>query len=662
MLSFLVIMLVVISPVMADSPGCPCIDGPTWDDNSLCPQEADGSPGLLIDSFIEYRCYPSDYGMKTCAVHDNTTDPACTSVADGEDRPAYCDEPWCYVDSSKCKDSIHQAYRTDLMLTKGGTPPTYSYSACGGDASQWRDPLVRDGLKGKTLKAGIADCFYPDHYMVDPVTNEPLDDGPLLDDPSKYVMKGLWIEYFEKIALYGQFEVEYYPVTTASSTKFSSLWTACANDVASGYLDLCIGNYWITESRLAIPNINFLAPTAQEQFKLLHPPYDLEDSDVHIIFTWMKPFSKTLWWCILGSVLVTGLMYHVLCAEEKFVYDPTIETAKQYKEKYEKRWAINNFFSKITKKSFFAAMEFCNAGVTFEDHPAVISKNSVKIVKLAFSFMTIIVVSCYVGNMAVLQHKPQYDRPSDPVRHCEGKVPCQICVHEVVAPFMRSNYPDMRTKTSLTGGEVLSDYANNNCSVAMSDGLDFVTHLNDTQGYKRDICQSQYDYLVYTVPISQPARIEVMDSLNYHMRGLIEDRVYEIMKPPWFPGLEDSCGKNGTNEKEDRQGDEFTEKDLSGVFFIVYGAYFLSLIVDYCDSASRDRLKVFLEKELGEAHVEGMRIEEMKAGATLSGVRERVPTLSGVRERAKKKREAAKQSGGDSDLSFEQQAQVAGLY
>jgi hypothetical protein len=237
----------------------------------------------------------------------------------------------------------------------------------------------------------------------------------------------------------------------------------------AGYLDLCIGNYWITESRLAIPNINFLAPTAQEQFKLLHPPYDLEDSDVHIIFTWMKPFSKTLWWCILGSVLVTGLMYHVLCAEEKFVYDPTIETAKQYKEKvrmgenrrgstdinqlmkplsrllqYEKRGPIYVSICKITKKSFFAAMEFCNAGVTFEDHPAVISKNSVKIVKLAFSFMTIIVVSCYVGNMAVLQHKPQYDRPDDPVRHCEGKVPCQICVHEVVAPFMRSNYPDMR--------------------------------------------------------------------------------------------------------------------------------------------------------------------------------------------------------------------------
>lgn len=184
--------------------------------------------------FTPPQCYPSDYGMKTCAVHDNTTDPACTSVADGEDRPAYCDEPWCYVDSSKCKDSIHLAYRTDLMLTKGGTPPTYSYSACGGDASQWRDPLVRDGLKGKTLKAGIADCFFPDHYMVDPVTNERLDDGPLLDDPSKYVMQGLWIEYFEKVALYVQFEVEYYPVTTASSTKFSSLWTACANDVALG--------------------------------------------------------------------------------------------------------------------------------------------------------------------------------------------------------------------------------------------------------------------------------------------------------------------------------------------------------------------------------------------------------------------------------------------
>ena len=125
------------------------------------------------------------------------------------------------------------------------------------------------------------------------------------------------------------------------------------------------------------------------------------------------------------------------------------------------------------------------------------------------------------------------------------------------------------------------------------------------------------------------------------------------MKPPWFPGLKESCIENGneameTNEKEDGQGDEFTIKDLSGVFFIVYGAYLLSLIVDYYDSASRDRLKVFLEKELGEAHVEGMRIEEMKAGATLSGVRERVPTLSGVRERVsgKRKMETIVPAGG----------------
>ena len=111
---------------------------------------------------------------------------------------------------------------------------------------------------------------------------------------------------------------------------------------------------------------------------------------------------------------------------------------------YGKRSPLFISICKITKKSFFAAMEFSNAGVTFEGHPAVISKNSVKIVKLAFSFMTIIVVSCYVGNMAVLQHKPQFIVPADPIRACEEDTSCRICVHEVVAPFMRSNYPDVR--------------------------------------------------------------------------------------------------------------------------------------------------------------------------------------------------------------------------
>ena len=95
-----------------------------------------------------------------------------------------------------------------------------------------------------------------------------------------------------------------------------------------------------------------------------------------------------------------------------------------------------------------------------------------------------------------------------------------------------------------------------------------------------------------------------MDSLNYHMRGLIEDGVYESIKPSFLPTLFDRCGLIAEEELSE-ESDEFTVKDLSGFLYIFCGACILSLIVEFCDSTSRHNLNIFLEKELGEAHCEG---------------------------------------------------------
>ena len=62
-----------------------------------------------------------------------------------------------------CRNDTHLSYETNVLVTVGGEKPSYSYSACGGDASGRLDNVVTERLRGRTLRAGIAKSTYPDH-------------------------------------------------------------------------------------------------------------------------------------------------------------------------------------------------------------------------------------------------------------------------------------------------------------------------------------------------------------------------------------------------------------------------------------------------------------------------------------------------------------------
>ena len=64
------------------------------------------------------------------------------------------------------------------------------------------------------------------------------------------------------------------PVSKAATTKHDSSWSACAQDVAWGNIDFCIGNTWATEARLDIVSegaASLLTATYNDEFKLLVP-------------------------------------------------------------------------------------------------------------------------------------------------------------------------------------------------------------------------------------------------------------------------------------------------------------------------------------------------------------------------------------------------------
>ena len=93
------LVLVACRPVAAQSPSCPCLQTASWPilgtdriTNASCNR-------VLVGG--EVHCYPSTYGLGSCAKHDENREPHC----DGSSPASYCAEPWCYVDPVTCRGS-----------------------------------------------------------------------------------------------------------------------------------------------------------------------------------------------------------------------------------------------------------------------------------------------------------------------------------------------------------------------------------------------------------------------------------------------------------------------------------------------------------------------------------------------------------------------------
>lgn len=133
----------------------------------------------------------------------------------------------------------------------------------------------------------------------------------------------LAFRYWDLIAANAGFTLVYVPVSQASRTKFGSLWTACANDVGAGRLDLCVGNFWPTPERIAATSANFLVPTSKDSFQLLHPPYEVAKSSTNVFWTWTKPFTYDVWAAIVATWFLCGAAYYILGAEEDMTRNKT---------------------------------------------------------------------------------------------------------------------------------------------------------------------------------------------------------------------------------------------------------------------------------------------------------------------------------------------------
>ena len=97
--------------------------------------------------------------------------------------------------------------------------------------------------------------------------------------------------------------------------------------------------------------------------------------------------------------------------------------------------------------------------------------------------------------------------------------------------------------------------------------------------------QQEYDFLVYSIPVSQPARPEHLNSLNYWVSKLVKDGFYKRLEREYFSPFDVVCdGGGGIASLLEEEGDgAFTLNDFSGIYTIFAVFSFLALIVDYFD-------------------------------------------------------------------------------
>ena len=226
----------------ASSPSCPCLQTAAW---PVLGTDSGGASCNRVLTGGELHCYPATYGLGGCAAHDATREPHC----DGASPAGFCAEPWCYVDPDACRGSVKRFHQSDVLID-AGVSAFYSYDTCGGDEESWNDVMVSSVLSGKTLRAAVAvPYYYPDHY-VEGADGQPLTDVASYrasDLPAGATVKGIWIDFYSKIAERANFALDWRPVSGGSKAAHSSSFTACAQDVADGIVDLCIGDYWTTE-------------------------------------------------------------------------------------------------------------------------------------------------------------------------------------------------------------------------------------------------------------------------------------------------------------------------------------------------------------------------------------------------------------------------------
>jgi hypothetical protein len=584
---------------------------------------------LVVSDSGSVTCFPPTYGMGSCANWDALHHPACLSDPSPSDtRPLYCDEPWCYVDLESCYPaSSASVFATDGVVG-AATSAFYSYETCGGDSSKWRESLVQDTIKGKTLRVGIPYSTNPEQFMVDPATSLPFPDQ-VLPPPSsstEYTMSGIYIDLLTEMQSLGEFDVTYLPVSDASLADHTSSWTACCQDVAAGVLDLCAGGYWITEERIKL-NVGFITPITADDFKLLAPKVVTGKTFRERIWVPFSPFTSGVWYSIVGMWLLMGGVY-ALFDIRKEVYkvnskDSPVSPGQETRRRSSagRRSSLNlaitstdwkliafESFSRFVHRTYFAIMEMAAASVTYEGNDKSSRSVGTKLIKAGYALFVVVIVSCYVGNMAAIRGSASTVEAISSVSECAATAGCKLCVHEVISGHFTNKYPSLLTQISSgSGADVVKDLLDGKCSVAVfaGDNVDMNQELFGDSYELTRICDeftagegTEHSVLI-SMPVSDTYHDALSDlSVQVKSTGLLDD----VLFPKYLTTHTELCAESAAPTEEGEDTEAFNTDDFFGLFLITFSLIGIGVLVDVYDyvfkiSSYRKEREAFKKKE-----------------------------------------------------------------
>lgn len=232
-------------------PSCPCIDSSQHlllasNCKRIETNETLSSPGIRVMG----HCYPTNYGADFCSTFDEVADPLCQE----QDPPAYCHNPWCFVDADKCRYSEKLFHKSSFQDEAGFQGLYYSYSTCNSSAKDWLDfeTIEVFDRRNTSLVVALPVIFWPVHFKESATGEVATPDGPEAYDDS-VPWKGLFIDYFDAVVANSNIVGVKYVHRSRGSKQYGidSIFTQTVADVEAGVADLSTSMYWVTPERWA---------------------------------------------------------------------------------------------------------------------------------------------------------------------------------------------------------------------------------------------------------------------------------------------------------------------------------------------------------------------------------------------------------------------------
>lgn len=476
-------------------PACPCLEDlsplnlPKINETCL-----DVRIASSFDQYATPHCYPLTYGT-SCEAHDKGLAPFCNT----EDPPSFCNVPFCYIDPFKCSASLNNTFKQSSMFKR----LYYSYSTCG-EPDLWAKFEVSKKLEGATLRVGVPNLFFPDHYRMD-------ESGfPILSAASiqtgKGDLVGLYIDLLQHISQKGGFKVHYMDVSPgALAQNGGNGWSGCAYDVGRGVLDMCVGNFWETPERRQL--VQFSTTMFNDVF-YMRVPHPQVDHNLGVQMTkLLQPFTPSLWITIIVVTIVVGFSYTILSPS--------------------RNGSWRGFAGKLIGYIYAATMELLQGAGSEDDHFAR------KSVSCSWALFILISVAAYTANLAAFMGDTKLFFPIQSVEDCMIKK-CRICASasSVLASQLKKKFPLLNLDLGLnTIADLVAALEDGTCQAAVVSEFDY--HLNPAYWGN---CETQFlGNFVTDFKVAWPVRLAVSETITYWMGETVESGLWDEVVHQYRP-------------------------------------------------------------------------------------------------------------------------------